>query len=232
MEFTLSPLGDGAIIIKIGDTIEPDSRLKIQSITSALDASAPTWLTEYIPAFTTVTVFYNLMNFNSKHPYDAACYELSHILRELRINSECEKFLVEIPVYYGNEFGPDLKYVADYNSLTIDEVIRIHTEAVYEVNMIGFAPGFPFLSGMSEKIAVPRKSSPRLSVPARSVGIAGLQTGIYPIETPGGWQIIGRTPTPLFRPDEEIPSLLHAGNKVKFNRISLQEYMQLEVVDE
>ena len=133
---------------------------------------------------------------------------------------------VSIPVCYGGEFGPDLEYVARHNNLTTDEVIHIHSSGEYLVYMIGFAPGFPFLGGLSPKIATPRRPSPRATIPAGSVGIAGMQTGVYPIETPGGWQLIGRTPQKLFLPNENPPSLLQAGDVVKFCPISFQEYQE------
>ena len=125
---------------------------------------------------------------------------------------------------YGGEYGPDLEEVARHNGLSVDEVIALHSGGEYLVYMIGFAPGFPYLGGMSERIAMPRRSSPRAQIPVGSVGIAGMQTGVYPIETPGGWQLIGRTPLALFRPEENPPSLLQAGNKVRFRPISADEF--------
>ena len=132
--------------------------------------------------------------------------------------------VVEIPVCYGGELGPDLEYVAEYNHLTVDEVIDIHVSNQCLVYMIGFAPGFPYLGGMSERIATPRRPSPRAAIPAGSVGIAGLQTGVYPITTPGGWQLIGRTPLALFRPYDVTPSLLQAGDLIQFRSISPQKF--------
>lgn len=123
---------------------------------------------------------------------------------------------IEIPVVYGGQEGPDLEFVAAYNGLTVEEVIEIHTATIYPVTMIGFAPGFPYLEGLSERIHAPRKSTPRMHIPAGSVGIAGEQTGIYSLSTPGGWQIIGRTQVPLFLPRNHPPSLLQAGDLVKF----------------
>ncbi|MCM3174722.1 5-oxoprolinase subunit PxpB [Paenibacillus sp. MER 99-2] len=133
---------------------------------------------------------------------------------------------VTIPVCYGGEFGPDLEYVASVHALTPDEVIAIHTAGEYLVHMLGFAPGFPYLGGLSARIATPRRATPRLRVEAGTVGIGGEQTGIYPLATPGGWQCIGRTPIPLFRPDDNPPSLLTAGDRVRFTPISIQEYFE------
>lgn len=124
--------------------------------------------------------------------------------------------VVQIPVVYGGEEGPDLEIVAEHSGLTPQEVIELHTSVIYPVRMIGFAPGFPYLSGLPEAIHAPRKTTPRSSIPAGSVGIAGGQTGVYSISTPGGWQIIGRTTIALFLPDQQPPSLVQAGDAIQF----------------
>jgi inhibitor of KinA len=142
----------------------------------------------------------------------------------LEETKESKQRFVEIPVCYGGEYGPDLEAVAEYHHLSTSEVVEIHSKEEYLVYMIGFAPGFPYLGGMSEEIATPRRHSPRLSIPEGSVGIAGMQTGVYPISTPGGWQLIGRTPLELFCPNENPPTLLQSGDIVKFVPISLEEY--------
>ncbi len=149
-------------------------------------------------------------------------------LSEVDIDEESlETRTVDVPVLYGGEHGPDLAFVADRNGLTEQQAVDIHAGAEYPVYMIGFAPGFPYLGGMDERIAAPRLSTPRMSVPAGAVGIAGAQTGVYPISTPGGWRIIGRTPVALFRPDRMPPSLLQAGDRVKFWPITAEKYAEL-----
>ena len=135
--------------------------------------------------------------------------------------------IVSIPVCYGGEFGPDLGYVADEHGLTIENLITIHSSVDYLVHMIGFAPGFPYLGGLPERIATPRRATPRLLVEAGTVGIGGSQTGIYPVATPGGWQCIGRTPVRLFRPEMNPPSLLEAGDYVRFQPVTMQEFLEL-----
>jgi inhibitor of KinA len=134
---------------------------------------------------------------------------------------------VDIPVCYGGDFGPDLDAVSSHTGLSTEEVVAIHGEPDYLVYMIGFAPGFPYLGGMSERLASPRRESPRAKIPPGSVGIAGSQTGVYPIETPGGWQLIGRTPLRLFRPERDEPSLLRTGDRVRFQAIDRAEYGDL-----
>ncbi|WP_052343591.1 5-oxoprolinase subunit PxpB [Bacillus massiliigorillae] len=232
MNYSLYPLGDRAILIEFGQVIHPDIQQKVQIISTFIEESMPEWLIEYIPAFTTITLFYDPIKILSKHsyilPYHFVCNEISQLLNNLQTNNTLEPRVVEIPVYYGGELGPDLEYVAEYNNLTTDEVIHIHSSGEYLVYMIGFAPGFPYLGGLSEKIATPRRQSPRLSIPPRSVGIAGEQTGIYPIETPGGWQIIGQTPLPLFLPNQNPPTMLKSGDIIKFKSISYTEFLELE----
>ncbi|TKC19483.1 5-oxoprolinase subunit PxpB [Robertmurraya kyonggiensis] len=224
MDLQFYPLGDQAVILELGKIINPTIHKHVQLVSKYLEEYPPDWIIEFTPAFTTVTVFYN----PTVLFYEEVCQELSHLLSNISWDEREKYRIIEIPVCYGGEFGPDLINVAKINNLTIDEVIHIHTSREYIVYMIGFAPGFPYLGGMSEKIAAPRKETPRLKIPARSVGIAGMQTGIYPIETPGGWQIIGRTPVDLFLPSNEVPSLLRAGDRVRFTPISLEQYKEME----
>ncbi|WP_060205672.1 5-oxoprolinase subunit PxpB [Sporosarcina koreensis] len=225
MKFTLSPLGDQAIVIEVGKKIDISSERKVKAIVSRLEAGSPSWMIEYIPAYTTVTLIYALQEFSKEDsPYGAVCERIRELLKDVKEAKAVQQKIVNIPVVYGGEYGPDLDFVAQQNGLTVDEVIEIHTSGDYTVYMIGFAPGFPFIGGMSERIAAPRRKTPRLKIPARSVGIAGMQTGVYPIETPGGWQLIGRTPLELFLPTEDPPSLLAAGNKIKFYKITSEEY--------
>jgi inhibitor of KinA len=228
------PLSDTAVILQLRDDCHYNqSHEIIQTIVTHLELSPPVWMKEYIPSFQTVAIFYDPLKVpftgSSFHfPYDYVCNELRQMIAKLQISQSIGEHIIQLPICYGGEFGPDLSFVANYNGLSTDEVIRIHTSGDYLVYMIGFSPGFPYLGGMSDKIAAPRKETPRLNIPARSVGIAGHQTGIYPIETPGGWQIIGRTPVNLFRPNHRIPSLLRAGDRIKFKAITMKEYLELE----
>ncbi|WP_409291447.1 5-oxoprolinase subunit PxpB [Peribacillus sp. SCS-37] len=231
MEFELYPLGDGAVVIELGKEISPGVQHMVRVVSALLDEQESGWLVEYVPAFTTVTVFYDIVRAASlsggRYPFQAVTFELKKLLRDPGLLDIPKPRIVDIPVCYGGRFGPDLGFVAEYNGLTPEEVILIHAGGEYDVHMIGFAPGFPYLGGMSERIAAPRKETPRLKIPERSVGIAGNQTGIYPIETPGGWQLIGRTPLSLFQPDEESPSLLRAGDRVRFRPVPEKEYAEL-----
>lgn len=236
MKFHLSPLGDHAIVIETGKEINTATHSKVRLISGFLDEQAWPWMVEYVPAFTTVTLFYNPVEILNMADYDASGLPYEYVSRQLKqdlpLLTEEEAVpvprIVEIPVLYGGEYGPDLGEVAEYNGLTPEKVIDLHTGGEYLVYMIGFAPGFPYIGGMNKSIAAPRRKSPRLKIPPGTVGIAGEQTGIYPIETPGGWQLIGRTPTRLFRPEKKSPSLLQAGDKIRFKAITEQEYQQWE----
>lgn len=234
----INPMGDSAIIIKFNNEIDINTHLKIKVLSEYLDKNPFTGMIEYVPAFVTMTIFYNPLevikearnkhDLQNKIPYEIVFSIIKDILSKIKDDIKDDPRIVEIPVCYEEEFGPDLKFVAEHNNLSVEEVIQIHLSCENRVHMIGFAPGFPYLAGMSEKIAAPRKKTPRLSIPAGSVGIAGSQTGVYPISTPGGWQIIGKTPLELFRPESEVPSLLQSGDVVKFKAISKDEYYQFK----
>jgi inhibitor of KinA len=235
MEFT--PLGDSAVVMRVGNSISEETQIKVSNLCAILDKYPFDGMIEYVPAFTTVTVYYNPLivsalssaeKGSSRTPYSIVCSLLQNILQSSVEAVKGEARIVEIPVCYGEELGPDLEFVAKHNGITEEEVIKIHTGNEYLVYMIGFAPGFPFMGGMSERIAAPRLPSPRLAIPTGSVGIAGMQTGVYPIETPGGWRLIGQTPLALFKPEDNPPSLLRAGDYVRFRQISRMEFDNLK----
>jgi inhibitor of KinA len=234
LEPKILPFGESAILIEFGKGIHPEIHRRVNVLTEYLDTYSLPGMIEYVSAFSSVTIFYDplavkKMHAESLHGQSILSFEiLAPLLREIvaKLGSEVDVTprIVEIPVCYGGEFGPDLEYVAECNHLTVDEVIQIHASGQYLVYMIGFAPGFPYLGGMPEAIATPRRQSPRMSIPAGSVGIAGMQTGVYPISTPGGWQLIGNTPLELFRPHDSTPSLLRSGDRIRFYPISRKEY--------
>jgi len=251
----LSPLGERGIIIRCGDELSEVVHQRVMSVCALLEKESVTAVVEWVPSYLSVTLFYDpwissyeeisrillqhLRQLNEKlqpnelNELDMKPNELnpSNQWSESNASESIEMGtpprIVTIPVCYGGEFGPDLEYVANEHGLTIEEVIMIHSSVDYLVHMIGFAPGFPYLGGLPEQIATPRRATPRLQVEAGTVGIGGSQTGIYPITTPGGWQCIGRTPICLFRPGMNPPSLLEAGNFVRFKPITMQEYLQL-----
>ncbi|MDR6748572.1 inhibitor of KinA [Bacillus pumilus] len=234
---TFHPLGDAAIVIQAGADICEEIHERVVQLFSCIEQHPFAGYVEAVQAFTNVTVFYEPYTvYQSAHlqqqdlsPYEWVKSYIETLLEEKwQEGVQAKRCTIDIPVCYGGELGPDLEEVARINHLTPEEVVRIHTAGTYLVYMIGFAPGFPFLGGLSEKIAAPRRETPRMSIPKGSVGIAGKQTGVYPISTPGGWQLIGQTPLPLFRPDEKVPSLLRAGDEVRFVQMSEKEFFSMK----
>lgn len=231
MNYKLFPLGDAAVIVELGDSINLETHQRVKALVRYLDQHPLLGIVEYVPAFTTVTLFYDPIYYSRQgkvSPYQQMCKVIEDILPKLEATADEGIRIVDIPVCYGGSFGPDLDFVAEHNGLTSEEVIHYHTSGDYLVYMIGFAPGFPYIGGMTERIATPRRPSPRLAIPKGSVGIAGKQTGVYPIETPGGWQLIGRTPLALFRPNDASPSLLQAGDQIRFISITEEEYQEMK----
>jgi len=227
MTITFHPLGDRAIQLVFSNKISKQTIQKIKSYTTLLESESIQGLIEWIPAYTTLTILYD--------PAIIQYEELVEMLNQIKVKEASEvpqSFIYELPICYGGDFGPDLSYVASYHSLTEDEVINIHSSRDYFIYMIGFAPGFPYLGGMSIKISTPRLDRPRKKVAAGSAGIAGEQTGIYPLDSPGGWRIIGRTPIPLYNPNNEQPILLSPGNYLRFKPISLQQFYDIKKQNE
>lgn len=216
----ISPAGDSAILIEIGAGIDLALNRRVHMLARLLALDPPDGAGEPVPSYTSVLLHYDPLRLDYVGAVDWARTCLARgASGELPAPRR-----VEIPTVYGGEFGPDLDFVAANCGLTPDEVVRIHTATDYPVYLMGFTPGFPYLGGMDARIAAPRLPSPRTDVPAGSVGIAGEQTGVYPLESPGGWRIIGRTPLRLFQPERTPPALLSAGDVVRFIPISPEEY--------
>ncbi len=208
--FQVIPLGDSALVLQFADAISEATHAEVHRWHRAVQKAALPGVVECVPTFTALTVYFN--------PWVAPAERLGHAIRELAVpaGEESSSPTVEIPVRYGGKHGPDLDIVAEHCGLSPEEVIALHSAPLYLVHMIGFAPGFPYLGGMDPRLTTPRKASPRTKVPAGSVGIAHNQTGVYPFETPGGWQIVGHTTLKLFDPRRSQPSLLKAGDRVRF----------------
>ena len=212
--------GDRAVLVEFGKTIAPEIHREIRGFVMALEQEKMEGVTEWVPAYCSVTVHYRPEIIG----YGVLTARLEELLRATARVALPPARVWEIPVIYGGDMGEDLTFVAHHNGLTEAEVIRRHTEPEYLVYMIGFTPGFPYLGGMDPSIAAPRLASPRVKIPAGSVGIAGQQTGVYPSESPGGWQLIGRTPVKLYDPKRENPVLLKAGDYVKFSPVEKEEF--------
>jgi len=203
---TLELLGEGALLIRLGDRIDDD-------INDAAIALAERLRDHFdaAPAYASVCVRFDV---DRPPDADALLTLIEESLAERRSAGSSD--VIEIPVRYGGEFGPDIADVAAHTQLDIDEVVARHAAATYSVAMLGFMPGFPYLRGLPPELVTPRRATPRTQVPAGSVAIGGAQTGIYPRELPGGWQLIGRTPLNLFDATRDEPALLHPGQRVRF----------------
>lgn len=216
-------LSEQSILIYFGDTINVTTHEKIQAAMSILRERHIEGIVEIIAGYTNICIHFNpfliqatVYKCAGNHIVEKVISYITKILATASIGERKPSRLIEIPVQYGGEAGPDLAEVAAYHQLTPQQVIDIHTSKEYIVYMLGFAPGFPFLGGLDERIATPRKATPRLKIDAGAVGIAGAQTGVYPLATPGGWQIIGRTTMDLFLPHQTPPTLLQAGDRIRF----------------
>jgi inhibitor of KinA len=224
-----SPLGDRALTITLGQSIDESTHRLVRAVMASLEQSPPCGVTDRVPAFASVTVHYDPARIApsvdpSESPYMRLVALLTEQLSHVRADALAAPRTIEIPVCYGGALGPDLNDVAARHSLTPDEVVRIHAAGDYLVYMVGFMPGFAYLGGLSSEIETPRRSSPRTAVPAGTVGIGGRQTGVYPLESPGGWNLIGRTPVRIFDLEREPATLLVTGDRVKFCPISMDEY--------
>jgi inhibitor of KinA len=218
------PAGDRMLLVEFSEEISPQINSQVYRLASFLETAAIPGVVESIPSYRSLGIVYN--------PTETSYERLVKLLDELdELDSQAQvdpRRKIEIPVHYGGESGPDLDFVARHNHLTTEEVIHIHTSNDYLVYLLGFTPGFPYLGGMSPRIATPRMGEPRSRVAAGSVAIGGNQTGIYPIDSPGGWRIIGRTPFRLFDLNREDPFLLKAGDLVRFRSVTPEEYQSAE----
>lgn len=212
--------GDQGLLMEFGSSISPLIHEQVRAMSIGLEHRSIKGVVECVSGYRSVAVLYD--------PFVTSFYilrkELEKIYSSLGEITIPPPEVIEIPVCYEGEFGPDLPFVAKTNNLSEEEVIKIHSSQKYLIYMLGFTPGFPFLGGLPKSICTPRLESPRKKVPAGAVGIANDQTGVYPIESPGGWQIIGRTPTQLFDLDSDNPFLLSSGNFLKFRPVSEQEF--------
>ena len=228
LNFDIVQVSENCVLIEFGNKISENINKKIRIFCEYLDMKSFYGLIEYIPYFSSVSLIYDPLKIKGKESFKFVKEKLEDILLNIDFSHDYKENIVEIPVYYGGECGPDIEHVANVNNITVDDVINIHSNGKYLVYMIGFAPGFPYLGGLSEKLYTPRRSTPRLVIPQGSVGIAGMQTGVYPIETPGGWQIIGQTPIKLFDINRENKTLLKCGDIAKFYPISYDEYLKIK----
>ena len=227
MKPTISPVGDCAISIDFGQVIDPKINRHIRQTIERIQELKLDGITELVPTYCALLIQYDAMLYS----YSDICNLMEPLLAPSATDDANERVtVIEIPTVYGGEFGPDLGFVASHNNLSEDEVVSIHSGTDYLVYMLGFIPGFTYLGGMDPRIATPRLSSPRTLIPAGSVGIAGEQTGTYPSDSPGGWQIIGRTPVTMYDMSKEQAALLSAGDYVRYVPIDEAEYNRIKAL--
>lgn len=217
-EYHIQPLSERALLVQFNDIPDIQINRQVIALHELLCAQPVSGFVESVPAYSSLGVFFDIRQ--TGLPLTEALQHITHELdaRIAQLNNyefpETEPLI--IPVQYGGEWGPDIDFVAEQNGISVEEVIALHTSGIYQVFMLGFLPGFPYMGFTDKRLTVPRKANPRTQVPAGSVALAGNQTGIYPQTSPGGWQIIGRTDMVLFNSKKHPPCLLQAGNRVRF----------------
>lgn len=218
--------GEQGLVVEFGKIIDEVVNAKVSKLNALIkDRLQENGIIETVPTYRSLLIYFDPFTISKAELRDKIHELLPHVADA---TASKQGTLVHIPVcYQGEEFAPDLTFVCEHTGLSTEEVIKLHTEPEYLVYMIGFLAGFPYLGGMNEKLATPRLKQPRTKIMPGSVGIADKQTGIYPVESPGGWQLIGRTPVPVYDPNLENPFLFKTGDYLKFESISLNEYNQI-----
>jgi len=234
----ITSVGDSALIVRVRDRFEdaPEETLKeVLDVFRRLENARIPGVIELAPAYTTVAVFFDPVRvINDTVEPNRASECLTQKIREALAHGKRKQVehaaarLVKIPICYDPEFALDLDHVADHARMSPKEVVALHSRGHYLVNCLGFTPGFPYLTGLPEKLTTPRRATPRTEIPAGSVAIGGRQTGVYPQVSPGGWNVIGRTPMRLFDAQKDPPVLLRVGNRVRFRAITREEFEALK----
>ena len=217
-------VGDSSILIEFGKEISPAINARIATMVKLLKVQQIEGIIDMIPSFCAL-----LINYDSR----VISYAQLKVRLEavLKLDAESESVatsVFDIPVCYGGKYGPDMANLVEHSGLSEKEIIKIHSGSDYLIYMLGFLPGFPYLGGLDERIHIPRLASPRIKIPAGSVGIGGAQTGIYPLDSPGGWQLLGQTPVKTYDPERETPILFEAGDYIRFVPVSEKEFLEIE----
>jgi KipI family sensor histidine kinase inhibitor len=212
-------MGDRSVLVELGDEISPRVNQNVRELFVGLDKRMIDGIQDIVPGYRSLLVVFNPLEIE----LERLKVKIDETAGRLDPSSLTPPKIIEIPVVYGDTYGPDLEWVADFHKISPEEVIQLHTQPLYRVYMIGFMPGYPYLGEVPDALVTPRRETPRTRVPKGSVAIAQKQTGIYPVASPGGWQIIGRTPVGLFDPGKKQPSLMVMGDQVQFYAISKEE---------
>ena len=216
--------GDSALLIEFGKEINPEINRKITALVQLMREQHIEGIVDVIPAFCSLLINYDPRVLS----YEELKERMEHLLKMETKTEATRKRIFEIPVCYGGEYGPDIENIAEHAGLSVEEVIKIHSSKDYLIYMLGFLPGFTYLGGLDERIYTPRLASPRLTIRAGSVGIGGSQTGIYPLDSPGGWQLMGLTPVRTYDPERQTPILVEAGDYIRFIPIDEEEFLRIQ----
>ena len=217
--------GDRALVVELGDSIDTAVNDRVRGLMTAVEGLELAGIDDLVPAYRSLLIAYDPV----VAPRQELIEAVTEACRGLGSTGEAERRVVTLPTLYGGEHGPDLGDVAGHSGMDPDRVVALHSGVEYRVYMIGFAPGFPYLGGLPPELATPRLASPRVRIPPGSVGIAESQTGVYPAASPGGWRLIGRTPVRLFDPGREPPSIVVAGDFIRFEALGSEaEYSEIE----
>lgn len=218
--FEIKQAGDSSLLVQFRDEISPEINAAVRRLDYAFNKMNIPGIIETVPAYCSLLIIFDPLALD----IEVLRQTIVDIGKSFNFSALPQPIVTTIPVCYGGSFGPDLDFVCQYTHLTKEEVIALHSERNYLIYMLGFLPGFPYLGGIDKRLTVPRLDTPRISVHSGSVGIANNQTGIYPVESPGGWRIIGRTPLNVYDPFRKPPVLFDAGNYLRFKPINAQEY--------
>lgn len=216
--------GDSSLLIEFGDEISPEINKKITATVQLMKAQQIEGVVDLIPAFCSLLINYDPRIIT----YESLQKRMEHLVKLDVTAEQASKKVIEIPVCYGGEYGPDIENIAEHAGLTVEEVIKIHSSRDYLIYMLGFLPGFAYLGGLEECLHTPRLANPRIKINAGSVGIGGSQTGIYPLDSPGGWQLLGMTPVTVYDPLREVPILYEAGEYIRFVPVDEAEYKRIK----
>ena len=222
---TIIAAGDAALVVELPQRVDPEINARLIQMAEALRQRAGGVIRDAVVGYCTLTVYFDPLRVDASW----LAGEILDVAKEDPPDGYEQGSTIEVPVCYGGELGPDLADVARACGCSEEEVVRLHTEVMYRVYVVGFVPGFAYMGVVDDRLALPRRTSPRTKVPAGSVAIAAGQTGIYPIETPGGWHLLGRTPIRPFDPGRPEPVLFRPGDRVRFRAIDRRTFDQLAV---